>query len=573
MKNLIVITLLCVSLSTHAVDMFTPTTDFIDNADGTVRHRVTGLTWMRCSVGETWSGGSCTGTASYYNFEEARMLTSNFANHSDWRLPTPWELVTIVDYDILEPAVNHALFPSTPGTYYWSGLPYAGATIAVCVTWPCGTGWKVDFFSGVTSTSPKSETNRVRLVRNGRTLGTSTTPSSDFTQNGDGTITDSKTNLTWMRCPLGQTWGNNDGDYCSGTPTTYTQSQAAAITATYAGISDWRLPNVQELQSIVEYASSPAINYSLFPSVPNTKFWSSTSYAGNSNEYGWNVDFNTGDVATSLKSNLYHVRLVRQPTTPTSGTPKLVNISTRGQVMTGNNVMIAGFIISGGAKRVIIRALGPSLASAGVSGALADPKITLYSGQTALSSNDDWRNSTDQETIQQMGLAPQNAKESAILVTLNAGAYTVVVEGVNGLSGIGLVSVDDLDELSSASRLINISTRAFSATGGDSQVIAGFVINGGRKTVLMRGFGPSLNAAGISNALSDPAITLYSGQSPLFSNDNWGSASNVNDIQIRTNGVMPATESAIYTELAEGAYTVIMRGVNNSGTGLIAVEE
>lgn len=241
--------------------------------------------------------------------------------------------------------------------------------------------------------------------------------------------------------------------------------------------------------------------------------------------------------------------------------------------MTGNNVMIAGFIISGGAKRVIIRALGPSLASAGVSGALADPKITLYSGQTALSSNDDWRNSTDQETIQQMGLAPQNAKESAILVTLNAGAYTVVVEGVNGLSGIGLVSVDDLDELSSASRLINISTRAFSATGGDSQVIAGFVINGGRKTVLMRGFGPSLNAAGISNALSDPAITLYSGQSPLFSNDNWGSASNVNDIQIRTNGVMPATESAIYTELAEGAYTVIMRGVNNSGTGLIAVEE
>ncbi len=120
----------------------------------------------------------------------------------------------------------------------------------------------------------------------------------------------------------------------------------------------------------------------------------------------------------------------------------LSNISTRGLVQTVNNVLIGGFIISGTApKTVLIRARGPSLAAFGVTGVVANPKMDLYSGSTVIASNDDWGSATNAAAITATGLAPSNPQESAILTTLAPGAYTVIVRGVAGSTGVGIVEV------------------------------------------------------------------------------------------------------------------------------------
>ncbi len=120
----------------------------------------------------------------------------------------------------------------------------------------------------------------------------------------------------------------------------------------------------------------------------------------------------------------------------------LINISTRGQVQTGDNVMIGGFIIDGASPQtVLIRARGPSLTAYGVPGVLANPTMDVYSGQAVIASNDDWGNALNEADITATGLAPTDPMESAILTTLDPGAYTVIVRGYNGTSGVGIVEV------------------------------------------------------------------------------------------------------------------------------------
>ena len=120
----------------------------------------------------------------------------------------------------------------------------------------------------------------------------------------------------------------------------------------------------------------------------------------------------------------------------------LTNIATRGPVLTGDNVMIGGFIISGTApKTVLITARGPSLAALGVPGVLANPTLTLYLGQTVIAFNDDWGTAPNAAAIQATGIAPANAQESAILITLMPGPYTAIVSGANATTGIGIVEV------------------------------------------------------------------------------------------------------------------------------------
>ncbi len=119
------------------------------------------------------------------------------------------------------------------------------------------------------------------------------------------------------------------------------------------------------------------------------------------------------------------------------------NISTRGFVATGDNVMIGGFIVGGGgggASTVVVRAIGPSLTPFGITNALQNPTLELHDSSGALiSSNDDWMDGPDHQTISDDGLAPTNPKESALIGILAPGAYTAIVSGVGGTSGVGLV--------------------------------------------------------------------------------------------------------------------------------------
>ncbi len=256
----------------------------------------------------------------------------------------------------------------------------------------------------------------------------------------------------------------------------------------------------------------------------------------------------------------------------------LKNISTRARVLTGDNVLIAGFIVTGNMpKKVIIRAIGPTLAlpPASLTGVLADPVLELHKAvgnvDTTIASNDNWRTS-QQTQIQATGLAPTNNLESAIIATLepysqsNPVTYTAIVRGKNNGTGVGLVEVYDLDA-GGDSQLANISSRSFVGSG-DDVMIAGTVVGASGK-VLARALGPSLRRARSSIGLQDPTLELHNGDGALIaSNDDWNS----HQTAIEATGLAPTNdkESAILTTVLPGGYTAIVRGKNNStGVGLV----
>lgn len=248
----------------------------------------------------------------------------------------------------------------------------------------------------------------------------------------------------------------------------------------------------------------------------------------------------------------------------------LANVSTRAFVQQGDNVAIGGFIIRGGNKSIQVRGLGPSLTSSGVPGALADPVLDLYDSTGALiASNDNWRSLQGLE-IEQSGLVPTNGNESAIIKSLPEGAYTVVLRGANGTTGVALVEVFELNNQES-SKIVNISTRAYVETG-DTVMIGGLIIGGTEPTrVMIRAIGPSLSQYGVSGALADPMLELRDQNGSLiFQNDNWRTDQ---EQQILSSGIAPSDnrESAIIATLPAGSYTVIVRGAASS-TGVALVE-
>ncbi|MEO5719158.1 MAG: matrixin family metalloprotease [Chthoniobacterales bacterium] len=256
------------------------------------------------------------------------------------------------------------------------------------------------------------------------------------------------------------------------------------------------------------------------------------------------------------------------PITPS----RLVNISTRMQVGTGDDVLIGGFIIQGTQlKKVILRAIGPSLSAGGVTGALQDPKMELYDSTGALlDSNDNWQESLDSGEIVDSGLAPSDSREAAIVTRLVPGNYTAVISGVNGTSGIGLVESYTLD--TSATHAANISTRGRVGQGEDV-LIGGFIV-GGRTTkqIIVRALGPSLGGSGLA-VLADPTVELHGSDGQLIaSNDDWASSSQQSDIV--ATGLQPSDprEAALMATIPAGNYTAIVQGAGGSaGIGLVEI--
>jgi len=252
-------------------------------------------------------------------------------------------------------------------------------------------------------------------------------------------------------------------------------------------------------------------------------------------------------------------------------TVHLANISTRALVQTGNNVLIGGFVISGNSpKQVLVRAIGPSLPAV-IPNRMQDPMISLHDSTTAeIDSNDDWQSHPNASQIP-TNLQPGDPRESAILTTLQPGAYTAIVSGKGGTTGGALVEVYDMDT-TAASELINISTRGLIQTG-DFVMIGGFVPDGTSNIeVLVRAIGPSLAAAGIPNPLPDPTVRVFdaNGTSIGF-DDNWQDSQGA---EIAATGKAPTNnlESAIILNLAPGTgYTAIVSD-KNGGSGIGQVE-
>jgi pectin methylesterase-like acyl-CoA thioesterase len=252
--------------------------------------------------------------------------------------------------------------------------------------------------------------------------------------------------------------------------------------------------------------------------------------------------------------------------------PQLLNISTRVALGTEHSVGIGGFIITGNApKKVMLRAIGPSLAAAGLANALPDPVLEIHGGATdgLIATNDNWQDDGNSAAeLAAAGLGPANEFESATVLTLPPGSYTAVIRGRDGVAGTALVEIYDADLVANA-QLANISTLGF-VGGADEVLIGGLVVGNGTATVVVRAIGPSLTHAGVANPISDPVLELHDANGSVTTNDDWQSAPHPELIPVSLQPT-DASESVIYASLAPGPYTAVVRGKADA-TGVALVE-
>lgn len=256
------------------------------------------------------------------------------------------------------------------------------------------------------------------------------------------------------------------------------------------------------------------------------------------------------------------------------GSASFQNLSARAHVFTGEQILIAGFILEGSEnKTVLIRGLGPTLARYGILNFLADPTLSLFDHTgTLIQANDNWKSSAQQAQIQATGLAPPNDFEAAILATLSPGAYTAFLQGKGATTGIGLAEIYDVDPSANA-QPTNQSARGFVGSGNDV-LIGGIIIGGGptgsMERVLIRALGPSLGSAGIASPLANPTISLRdTNGNVIANNDNWQDSQQA-DIAATGKAPPNTKESAILALLAPGNYTAVVAGKNGTtGVGLI----
>ncbi|RME69897.1 MAG: hypothetical protein D6781_07540, partial [Verrucomicrobia bacterium] len=264
---------------------------------------------------------------------------------------------------------------------------------------------------------------------------------------------------------------------------------------------------------------------------------------------------------------------------------RFANISTRGKVLTGSDVMIAGFVITGAEnKHLLIRGVGPTLAAWGVPGTLADPVLDVQAEGAAapLASNDDWDPALA-AAIESLGAFPFEAdtRSAALALDLAPRAYTARFAGKAGTTGVGLIEVYDATTGQPA-ELANISTRGYVGTGDDI-LVAGFVVTGEVPArVLIRGIGPGLNQFGVPGTLADPVIRLFESlpggdQREIAANDDWMLGTDVDAIEAATAAVgafeLPAYshDAGLLLALEPGSYTVHLAGREN-GTGTALAE-
>lgn len=255
---------------------------YIDNGDGTVTDTITGLMWQQRDGGEM-------------TVEDAIIYcdTLTLGNYSDWRLPDCHELFSILNHDRANPALDTNYFSDTNAEYWWSSERQANDSNKV---------WATNAGGGV-GNHPKSETIsaggtkrfHVRAVRD------VTSPpflSNHFTDNGDGTTKDELTGLIWQQIPFPDS-------------ITWEQALYSADTLNLAGHSDWRVPNIKELQSINDESRiNPSVNQTFFSGVTVEHFWSSTSLP-NQPTKAWYLDMHFGITTYSAKTGRLNLLCVR----------------------------------------------------------------------------------------------------------------------------------------------------------------------------------------------------------------------------------------------------------------------
>ncbi|WP_414664608.1 hypothetical protein [Horticoccus sp. 23ND18S-11] len=265
---------------------------------------------------------------------------------------------------------------------------------------------------------------------------------------------------------------------------------------------------------------------------------------------------------------------------------RIANLSIRTRAGTGAQTLIVGFVVGGagtsGTKPLLVRGVGPALAGFGVTGALTNPKVELYSATSVkLQENDDW-NATDAATFSRVGAfaLPVGSRDAALYNgAMTSASYSAQLSGVGGTTGVVLAEIYDVTAGAafdvSTPRLVNVSARALSGTGGD-RLIAGFVIAGpNRKRVLIRAIGPTLTVFGVTGVLTDPVLELYNAAAlKVLENDNWGGTAELTTAFAAVGAFQLTTASrdaAMVATLDPGSYTAQVAGANG-GTGVALIE-
>jgi hypothetical protein len=267
---------------------------------------------------------------------------------------------------------------------------------------------------------------------------------------------------------------------------------------------------------------------------------------------------------------------------PMAASASFLNLSTRvpiPQPALGEDVtaVIGGFIVGGSnGRKILLRALGPSLTDFGVD-ALPDPTLELRDASGAIiATNDNWMDSQETDILD-TGLAPADALEAAILITIPPGSYTAIVRGNRdaagtpaSATGTTLIEVYDVS-LTVGAGLANISTRGAVQISADP-MITGFIIgNGDDQTIVLRALGPSLEDFGLSG-LSNPRLDLFDGDGNLVaSNDNWQDSQAA---EIAATGLAPSDplEAAILLILPRGVYTAVLSPADGVAHGVALAE-
>ncbi len=278
----------------------------------------------------------------------------------------------------------------------------------------------------------------------------------------------------------------------------------------------------------------------------------------------------------------------------TARTDRLINLSSRGQVLGGDNIVITGFVITGNsAKSLLLRAIGPGLGQLGVTGWLPTPRLQVYDAQgRRVLAQQGWGDSAElAAAFARLGAfaLPAGSADSAVLTTLAPGVYTMHVVSAGPATGIALAEIYDagVNPQGEYQRLVNISSRGL--VGPDAGVlIGGFVITGNSpKQVLVRGAGPALAGQGLTTSLADPAVSVYAADGSLLAeNDDWGTPTPLNDTHTAAAAATIASaastvgafafptgskDAALIVTLAPGVYTAVV-SAKDSATGLALVE-
>jgi hypothetical protein len=265
-------------------------------------------------------------------------------------------------------------------------------------------------------------------------------------------------------------------------------------------------------------------------------------------------------------------------------TARLVNLSIRTSLATAGDSFMLGYVVGGrgtaGPASLVVRAVGPSLAALGVAGALDDPKLELFAGATKIAENDNWEGAPELSaafaSVGAFNYSEPASKDAAILTTVGTRDNSIRISAAGGR--IGEVVAELYDTGSPAlptPRLVNVSVLKHLGNG----LTAGFVVGGtGSATVLIRVVGPTLASEfNIANAVTDPQVTLLSGQAVIASNDDWNTAPEMAAV-FSTVGAfaLPAgsRDAAIVATVQPGAYTVRVSGAAGAtGTALVEIYE